>query len=114
MYIFFIKKFISIDLEQLKYPIGKIDIPCNISLENIKNWIQTLEDFPFKLYSLTSNLTESQLETPYREKGWTIRQVIHHCYDSHHNSYTRFKWALTENKPIIKVYYEEFHFLLTA
>ena len=54
-----------------------------------------------------ANLNEEQLNTPYRKDGWTIRQVVHHCYDSHHNSYTRFKWALTEDKPIIKAYFED-------
>ena len=97
----------KIILEKLKYPIGKTNIPNNISSEHIKNWMLVLEEFPQKLENLTINLSEEQLETPYREKGWTIRQVIHHCYDSHHNSYTRFKWTLTENEPVIKAYFEE-------
>ncbi len=96
-----------IDIEQLKYPIGKTNIPKNITSENIKTWISTIEKFPKKLNTLVSNLSENQLNTPYRKEGWTIRQVVHHCYDSHHNSYTRFKWALTEDKPIIKAYFEE-------
>ncbi len=52
-------------------------------------------------------LSEEQLDTPYRPGGWTVRQTIHHVSDSHHHSYTRFKWALTEDKPIIKAYYED-------
>jgi len=47
------------------------------------------------------------LDTPYRPGGWTIRQVVHHVADSHHNSYTRFKWALTEDTPVIKAYLED-------
>ncbi|WP_435416324.1 YfiT family bacillithiol transferase [Polaribacter aestuariivivens] len=94
-------------LEQLKYPIGKTIIPKEISKRNIEEWISVLEKFPQELEFLTKNLSENQLDTPYRENGWTIRQVIHHCYDSHHNSYTRFKWALTEDEPIIKAYFEE-------
>ena len=96
-----------LDIEQLKYPIGKTNIPKNISSDDIKNWITILEEFPNNLDTLTKNLNQEQLDTPYRNGGWTIRQVIHHCYDSHHNSYTRFKWTLTEEKPIIKAYFED-------
>ena len=94
-------------LEELKYPIGKVEIPENISKKDLEKWISLIERFPQELEFLVKKLSDNQLDTPYRENGWTIRQVIHHCYDSHHNSYTRFKWALTEDKPLIKVYYEE-------
>tara|TARA_R110001583_G_scaffold50850_7_gene158701 strand:+ start:5838 stop:6371 length:534 start_codon:yes stop_codon:yes gene_type:complete len=94
-------------LEKLKYPIGKPAISKDISPDNIKDWIAVIEEFPKKLEALVSHLSTGQLDTVYRENGWTIRQVIHHCADSHHNSYTRFKWALTEEKPVIKVYYED-------
>ena len=56
---------------------------------------------------MVANITEKELETPYRPDGWTVRQVIHHIADSHHHSYTRFKWALTEDKPLIKAYEEK-------
>lgn len=94
-------------LEFLQYPIGKPNIPNPITPKDIYNWIQIIEEFPQKLFVLTQNLSEEQLDTRYRENGWTIRQVIHHLYDSHHNSYTRFKWTLTENNPVIKAYFEE-------
>jgi hypothetical protein len=94
-------------LEKLKYPIGKTVIPTKITNIHLINWIDTIKQFPLKLENLVVNLSEEQLETPYRENGWTIRQVVHHCYDSHHNSYTRFKWTLTEDTPIIKVYHED-------
>ena len=94
-------------LEELKFPIGKTDIPDTITKKNIEDWISVLETFPQNLEFLIRDLSENQLDTVYRENGWTIRQVIHHCYDSHHNSYNRFKWALTEDNPLIKVYYEE-------
>ncbi|MCF6346893.1 MAG: putative metal-dependent hydrolase [Flavobacteriaceae bacterium] len=58
-------------------------------------------------FQLVINLTNEQLDTPYRSGGWTVRQMIHHLADSHHNSYTRFKWVLTEDKPVIKAYYED-------
>ena len=95
------------ELEKLKYPIGQFDCPNNISQQHIESWISILEHFPNRLENLVKNATNKQLDTPYRPEGWTIRQVVHHVSDSHHHSYTRFKWALTEEKPIIKAYYED-------
>lgn len=95
------------DLEQLQYPIGKPQFPTTISHKNVTSWISILDEFPSKLNKLVSGLSDHQLDTPYREDGWTIRQVVHHLADSHHHSYIRFKWTLTEDKPIIKAYYEQ-------
>ena len=96
----------SAELEKLKYPIGKFICPENISSSILADWISILEHFPNRLENLVNKLSESQLDTIYRPEGWTIRQVIHHLADSHHHSYIRFKWALTEDKPVIKYYYE--------
>lgn len=95
------------ELNQLKYPIGHFKCPDTITAEHIENWIEILEQFPSRLRMLVENLSNEQLDTPYRPKGWTIRQVVHHVSDSHHHSYIRFKWALTEDKPVIKYYYEQ-------
>ena len=94
-------------MEELKYPIGIENIPEEITQNHLNEWIAVLEQFPTRLENLVQHLSEKQLNTQYRKGGWTIRQVIHHCTDSHHNSYTRFKWALTEDKPVIKVYFED-------
>ncbi|PWK18588.1 YfiT family bacillithiol transferase [Xanthomarina spongicola] len=94
------------ELEKLKYPIGQFQCPKDITTNDIGLWIETLEQFPERLEQLVSSLSNKQLDTPYRPGGWTIRQVIHHVADSHHHSYIRFKWALTEDKPVIKYYYE--------
>jgi len=93
-------------LEKLRYPIGHFVVPNRISDTTIANWITELEAFPIALEDLVRNLSKDQLETPYRQGGWTIRQVVHHLADSHHNSYIRFKWALTEEKPLVKAYDE--------
>lgn len=93
-------------LQQLKYPIGQFECPDTITKKHINDWISVLEKFPIKLEALVKHLTKEQLGTQYRPEGWTIRQVVHHIADSHHHSYTRFKWALTEDKPVIKPYNE--------
>lgn len=95
------------ELEQLKYPIGKYQNPEMIDDTHISEWIRILEALPTKLEALVNNLTEEQLETPYRPGSWTVRQTVHHIADSHHNSYIRFKWGLTEDLPVIKAYDEK-------
>ena len=95
------------DIEKLKYPIGKFDPPSNYTPEKLEGWISILEHFPNRFSNLVSNLSDGQLNTPYRPEGWTVRQVVHHVYDSHHNAYSRFKWTLTEDTPTIKAYDEK-------
>ncbi|MFD0796935.1 YfiT family bacillithiol transferase [Maribacter chungangensis] len=95
------------NLEKLRYPIGRFNCPEHISEAKVKEWILSLETFPDRLEATIANMTQDQLETPYRPGGWTVRQLVHHLADSHHHSYTRFKWALTENNPVIKAYKEK-------
>ena len=94
-------------LEQLKYPIGRFNAPKSINMEDVDYWITDIEMLPAKLRQLVSTLSDTQLDTPYRPQGWTVRQVVHHIPDSHLNSYIRFKWTLTEEKPTIKAYDEQ-------
>jgi len=94
------------ELESLKYPIGLFDCPTMITAATIEAWISILEHFPNRLEQLVSNLSNKQLDTAYRPDGWTVRQVVHHVADSHHHSYIRFKWAMTEDNPLIKAYDE--------
>ncbi|WP_343695724.1 YfiT family bacillithiol transferase [Flavobacterium sp.] len=97
----------ELDLEKLKYPIGKFQIPEKFTPEYISTKIEDISTFPERLKIEAINLNDEQLDTPYRPDGWTIRQVIHHCAESHMNCYIRLKWALTENNPIIKPYDEK-------
>jgi uncharacterized damage-inducible protein DinB len=94
-------------LEQLKYPIGHFEAPASISATQKRAWIEDIADLPVLLRAAVSNLTAAQLDTPYREGGWTIRQVVHHLADSHINSYTRFMLAATEDNPTIRPYEEQ-------
>ena len=89
-----------------RYPVGKFERPKNIDAADRRRWIATLAALPAALREATANLTEEQLATPYRDGGWTLRQVIHHVADSHMNSYVRFKLGLTEDTPTIKPYDE--------
>ncbi len=84
--------------EQLRYPIGKFKAPVSYTSEDVRGWIKTIKDLPGKLRQATISLTESQLDTPYRTGGWTLRQVVHHVAISHMNSLLRFKWALAKGK----------------
>ncbi len=97
----------TIDIELLKYPIGKFKSPLEFSRGNLLLWIQTLETLPSRIEKEVNGLSKLQLDTPYREGGWTIRQVVFHLGDSHMNSYCRFKLAMTEEKPEIRPYFEE-------
>lgn len=95
------------DLNDLKYPIGKFEKPDIITKEVLENYINDISTFPDRLQKQVVNLTDHQLDTEYRPGGWTIRQLVNHCADSHSNSLTRFKLALTEENPSIRPYFED-------
>ncbi len=90
-----------------RYPVGKFEAPKSVTSSDLQNWIRQIEETPSKLRAAVKGLSDKQLDTPYREGGWTVRQVAHHLPDSHMNSYVRFKLALTEDKPTIKTYDQE-------
>ena len=94
-------------LTQLQYPIGKYIAPSDIDQAFIESSIADIASFPRRLADVVADLSEHQLDTPYRPGGWTVRQVVHHCADSHMNSWIRFKLALTEDKPVIRPYFED-------
>jgi predicted tellurium resistance membrane protein TerC len=87
-----------------KYPIGKYEAKEEYTKEEIEQFIEKIDLLPYKLEAAVAGLTEAQLDTPYREGGWTVRQLVHHVSDSHLNAYIRVKWALTEQTPTIKAY----------
>lgn len=95
-----------IDIEKLKYPIGGFSWPKQIAESELNQWISEIEAFPSLLSKEVDGLPSAKLDWRYRPDGWTIRQVIHHCADSHFNSFVRFKLALTEDNPTIKPYEE--------
>jgi uncharacterized damage-inducible protein DinB len=94
-------------MTDLRYPIGKFESKTSYTSEEVTQFIQRIAEAPAKLELVIKNLSEAQLDTPYREGGWTVRQVVHHVADSHTNAYIRIKWTLTEDKPMIKAYEEK-------
>ena len=95
------------EIYKLRFPIGEFIKPGNITAHHLKTWIATLEEFPQSLISVTKDLNKDELNYKYRPNGWSIKQLVHHCADSHINSIIRFKLALTEDKPTIRPYFED-------
>ena len=96
------------DLERAKYPIGQFTWPTSpLDAAARRTAIDRLERVPDVYRALVESLPDRALDTPYREGGWTIRQVVHHVPESHMNMYIRMKLALTEDTPTIKVYDED-------
>jgi len=91
----------------LSYPIGKFEGQEIYTSDEIRILIARIERLPAKLEAAVNDLSDEQLDTPYREGGWTVRQVVHHVSDSHVNAYIRTKWTLTESTPTIKAYNEK-------
>jgi uncharacterized damage-inducible protein DinB len=89
-----------------RYPIGKYAPPQEVTPALRQQAISAIAEAPAKLRAAVKGLTEEQLNTPYRDGGWTVRQVAHHVPDSHMNAYIRFRLALTEQEPTIKPYEE--------
>jgi uncharacterized damage-inducible protein DinB len=94
------------DLETLRHPIGRFSASNPSIPQDRTAQIQILRELPDVLRAAVAGLDDAQLDTPYREGGWTVRQVVHHLADSHGNSFFRFKHALTEDWPTIKPYDE--------
>ncbi|HVN17637.1 MAG TPA: bacillithiol transferase BstA [Dongiaceae bacterium] len=94
-------------MTDLRYPVGKFRYEGSLSAEQKQTFLEEIAQTPARLRAAIAGLSDSQLDTPYRPEGWTVRQVVHHVPDSHLNSYVRFKLALTEEEPTIKTYAED-------
>lgn len=90
----------------LSYPIGKARLPERGDCSGRDTHVSQIAEAPALLRAAVEGLNDQQLDTPYRDGGWTVRQVVHHLADSQLNAYVRFKLALTENDPPIKPYDE--------
>jgi hypothetical protein len=94
------------DTRDARYPVGRFKYDGDTSREAIDRSIADIAALPERLRAAVGGLDETQLDTPYREGGWSSREVVHHVADSHMNAYVRCKLALTEDKPTVKSYDE--------
>jgi hypothetical protein len=90
-----------------RYPVGPFKLDLSVTPEKRRQWIGELDRLPENLRRALAALPPHGLDTPYRDGGWTARQVVHHVADSHLNAYTRIKLALTEDNPTLKTYEEQ-------
>src|SRR5262245_2071153 len=91
-------------MSDLRYPVGPFKMEENLTTQRRKELIEQIAQAPAGMRAAVKGLQDTQLDTPYRPDGWTVRQVVHHVPDSHLNAYTRLKLALTENQPTIRAY----------
>jgi uncharacterized damage-inducible protein DinB len=94
------------DVDALRYPVGRFAPREDLSADERAGLIREISELPKRFRAAVESLSDAQLETPYRDGGWTARQVVHHVPDSHLQGYARFKLALTEDLPLIKTYDE--------
>ncbi len=92
------------ELDKLKYPIGKYLHPAQVDAAIMQDWKERIAALPERLETAVGSLNNEQLDTPYRPGGWTVRQLVHHIADSHQNAHCRVRLTLTEEKPFIKPY----------
>lgn len=92
--------------DDLRYPIGRFKPTSAPTAADRREWIKAIEEAPAELRAAVAGLDDRQLDTPYRDGGWTVRQLVHHVPDSHMNAYVRTCLALTENEPTIRPYEE--------
>ena len=90
-----------------RFPIGKFVYDGPPGAEQRSQFIEDIAQAPAALRAAVKGLSPQQIETPYRDGGWTVRQVVHHVPESHMNAYIRFKLALTEDEPTIKPYEQQ-------
>jgi hypothetical protein len=93
--------------EDLRYPVGDFTGPVEQTSEQRHASISVVAALPENLRSAVNGLTDQQVDTPYREGGWTVRQLVHHVADSHINAYVRTRRALTEDWPLVNAYDEK-------
>ena len=93
-------------MDDIRYPVGPCEWPAEVTAEQRRQHIRDIAEMPAKLREAVAGLAPQHLDIPYREGGWSIRQIVHHIPDSHIHSYIRFKLALTEDQPTIKPYDE--------
>jgi hypothetical protein len=93
-------------MSDLRFPIGRFERRETLTAEERVAMIEQIAETPARIREAIAGLGDAQLDTPYREGGWTVRQVVHHVPDSHMNAFIRLKLALTEDEPTVRPYDE--------
>ena len=91
----------------VKYPIGTLEVPEKVTLDNIQEWLKEIETYSTRLRETVDSLNEEELSKTYRDGAWTVRQLVHHIADSQLNMYQRLKLALTDENPTVPAFDEE-------
>ena len=91
----------------VKYPIGTLQVPENVTLDDVQRWLKQTESYTERLRETVDGLTNEQLRKTYRDGAWTVRQLVHHIADSQLNMYQRLKLALTDDNPVVPAFDEE-------
>lgn len=91
----------------VKFPIGELDMPENVTLDDVQKWLVEIDNYTHRLRDVVGNITEEELNKTYREGSWNVRQLVHHIADSQLNMYQRLKLALTDNNPIVPPFDQE-------
>ncbi|WP_163527937.1 YfiT family bacillithiol transferase [Halobacillus ihumii] len=91
----------------VKYPIGELQVPKKVTLENIQEWLKEIETYTIRLRETVDSLSDEELSKTYREGSWTVRQLVHHIADSQLNMYQRLKLALTDENPTVPTFDQE-------
>ena len=91
----------------VKFPIGELDVPENVTLDDVQKWLVEIDNYTQRLRDVVGNITEEELNKTYREGSWNVRQLVHHIADSQLNMYQRLKLALTDNNPIVPPFDQE-------
>ncbi len=91
----------------VRFPIGKLDIPENVTLDDVQKWLAEIDNYTRRLRDVVGNITEEELNKTYRDGSWNVRQLVHHIADSQLNMYQRLKLALTDNNPIVPPFNQE-------
>lgn len=88
----------------VKFPIGELQIPEKVKMENVQAWLKEIEGYTVKLRDTVDGLDDNELNKTYRKGSWTVRQLVHHIADSQLNMYQRLKLALTDDNPQVPAF----------
>lgn len=91
----------------VRFPIGKLDIPENVTLDDVQKWLAEIDNYTRRLRDVVGNITEEELNKTYRDGSWNVRQLVRHIADSQLNMYQRLKLALTDNNPTVPPFNQE-------